>query len=780
MRALELAKQLAEAEATIRALQDELAESNRGLVALNMELDERVQQRTAELAQANQALRVEIAERHRAEEKINRHNAILQGINHALEAALACRTGEDLGAACLKVAEELTQSKFGFIGEIKDNVLHDIAISDPGWDACRIANVTRDRKPPGNFVIHGIYGRVLSGGKGFFTNDPAHHPDRIGLPQGHPPLESFLGVPLTREGHTIGMIAVGNRPGGYSPLEQQALEALAPAIVEAFMRERAEEALRDSEERFRLLLEGVKDCAIFMLDPEGRVASWNFGAQQLKGYSADEIMGKPFSCFYTSEDLAQNKPTQQLSQAKELGQMNIEGWRVRKDGSHFWAEIAITALYDAEGLLRGYAKVTRDITSRKHAEQQLQQLNSTLEDRVAERTAEIKHLVDQLRALAAELVNAEQKERRRLAQILHDHLQQLLVGAKFGISFIRSKTNSKEVQQTVNELTKTLDEAIRASRSLSADLSPPVLHEKGLVAGLEWLRRQVHEKHGLTVKVEANAMAEPEAEQVRIFLFEAVRELLLNAVKHAKVDSVHVAMRGLESGEIQVTVADAGVGFDPAQLGTAASATGGFGLFSIRERLNYLGGRMAIDTEPGKGSRFTLTAPTRLLPALVDTQPIIFKLPAAGREAPKIEGLLFATSQKTRIIVADDHPVMRQGLARLLQEQPDIHVVGEAGDGQAAVDLTRELKPDVVLMDVSMPIVSGLEATRQIVSEWPRVRVIALSMHEETDMAASMLEAGAIAYLTKGGPTEDLIATIRSCAGRGNFPKNLAPNKNSV
>jgi PAS domain S-box-containing protein len=218
----------------------------------------------------------------------------------------------------------------------------------------------------------------------------------------------------------------------------------------------------------------------------------------------------------------------------------------------------------------------------------------------------------QLQALAAELVQTEQKERRQLARILHDHLQQLLVAAKIGASVIRRKAEAKDVQEMADRVIETLDESIQTSRSLTANLSPPVLHEKGLAAGLEWLRRQMLDKHGLRLEVKADSDAEPGAEQVRIFLFEAVRELLLNTVKHAKVDFAQIRVRMLESGEIELVVADEGAGFDPAQVEAAHSTTGGFGLFSIRERLSYLGGHMHINAAPGQGSRFTLVAPVRL------------------------------------------------------------------------------------------------------------------------------------------------------------------------
>jgi CheY-like chemotaxis protein len=297
-------------------------------------------------------------------------------------------------------------------------------------------------------------------------------------------------------------------------------------------------------------------------------------------------------------------------------------------------------------------------------------------------------------------------------------------------------------------LIEMLDESIRASRSLTADLSPPVLHEKGLAAGLEWLGRQMQEKHGLTLDITADASAEPGAEQIRIFLFEAVRELLLNIVKHARVHHAQVLMRRFEISEIELTVADEGAGFDPEKIEAAQYTTGGFGLFSIRERLSYLGGRMIVQSAPGHGSRFTLIAPA------------YFASQQAQSNIPS--GLVPYAGEKVRVLIADDHIVVRQGLVKLLEEQPDIQVIGEAGKGHEAVEMTRRLKPDVVLMDVSLPDISGLDATRLILSSCAKVSVIGLSMHEENDMAAAMVEAGAVAYLTKGGATERLVLAIRS------------------
>lgn len=187
-------------------------------------------------------------ERKHAEAAIHRRNRTLAGINTIFREVLKCDTDEELGRVCLTVAEEITGSQFGFIGELgTDGMVHDISISDPGWQQCSMQERAGHRPPPGNFKIRGLYGRVLQDGKSLLTNSPAEHPDSIGVPAGHPRLTAFLGVPLVDGSRTLGMIAVGNREGGYRQEELESLEALAPAIVEALHRKRTEQALIRSE-----------------------------------------------------------------------------------------------------------------------------------------------------------------------------------------------------------------------------------------------------------------------------------------------------------------------------------------------------------------------------------------------------------------------------------------------------------------------------------------------------------------------------------------------------
>jgi len=365
---------------------------------------------------------------------------------------------------------------------------------------------------------------------------------------------------------------------------------------------------------------------------------------------------------------------------------------------------------------------------------------------------DLEHRAEQLRALAAELTNAEQRERRRLAQVLHDGLQQLLVGAKYSVEVIRSRINDTDALDAIGQLTSTLDESIAAARSLTAELSPPVLYENGLGAGLEWLARRMQEKHGLHVDISAEPGAEPSSEHVRILLFDAVRELLFNVVKHARVSRARVSL--FSAGpETRVEVSDDGVGFDPGRRGHKDGLTGGLGLFGIRERLHYLDGKVIIDSARGRGTRITLVIKMKqALDASRDGE----STGAQAIAAPPEPG------RKIRVLIADDHAIVRQGLGSLLRGVPDIEIVGEAVDGQEAVEMARNLRPDVVIMDVSMPRLNGCEATRIISSELPGSRIVGLSMHLEPEIGHAMLKAGASAYLTKGGPTDALIAAIRA------------------
>ena len=238
---------------------------------------------------------------------------------------------------------------------------------------------------------------------------------------------------------------------------------------------------------------------------------------------------------------------------------------------------------------------------------ELANLNQTLEQRVGERTAKAVEQAKKLRLLSAKLSLAEEAERRRIAEMLHEDVQQLLVAARMQLAALCRTRDASEREPIAREIADALERSFRLTRSLSVELAPPVLYEHGLAAALEWLAAETGKNYNVKVTVEAESSANPEAADVRIFLFRAVRELLLNSVKHTAGSAVHVTMRHLRPDKIRIIVADGGPGFDPALLDDKRTSSQKFGLFNIRERVSSFGGEFHINSSPKRGTQITLS-----------------------------------------------------------------------------------------------------------------------------------------------------------------------------
>jgi PAS domain S-box-containing protein len=350
-------------------------------------------------------------------------------------------------------------------------------------------------------------------------------------------------------------------------------------------RRAAEEALGDSEERFRLLVQGVLDYGIFMLDQTGHIASWNAGAERIKGYRADEIIGRHFSVFYPPEDIAIDKPRRELEQAVVDGRLEDEGWRLRKDGTRFWANVVITALFDDTGVLRGFGKVTRDMTERRNAEQAL-----------AERRRLLTHLVD-----------AQELERRRISWDVHDDSIQAMVAVGMRLQLLAGRL-PEEHQPVLDQLEGAVRASISRLRNLVVHLRPTAIEQQGLVSALSGYLQDVVSGWGLETALSSTLAREPST-AAAVTIFRICQEALINVRKHARATRVEVTLSDQDGGTL-VVVVDDGVGFPELNLRGPYQH---FGLIEMRERAETAGGWWSAESaKAGTTIRFWLPAPTEV------------------------------------------------------------------------------------------------------------------------------------------------------------------------
>ncbi|MDY9927175.1 GAF domain-containing protein [Methanosarcina sp.] len=321
-----------------------------------------------------------------ADDRIRRYNRILEGINRIFSNVVQAKTEEELGNACLSVALEVTGSQFGFVGEIgADGLLHDIAISDMGWEKCLMYDRTGHSHPPGDFVLHGLYGRVVDSGKSFFTNEPSSHPYSVGLPSGHPSLTSFLGVPLIQDQKVIGMIAVANHEGGYSCEQQEDLEAIAPAMMQALQRKKeeqermkAQEALQKNEAELARAQQ-ISQIGSWTWDLVTNELTWSEQSYRNYGLAPGEV--KPsyelFLSFIVPED--RKRVCREIEKAIESGhKYNVTYNIIRRDGTPRILLSENEIVTDESGKVVLMYGTNQDITARKGVEEELKKALETL------------------------------------------------------------------------------------------------------------------------------------------------------------------------------------------------------------------------------------------------------------------------------------------------------------------------------------------------------------------------------------------------------------------
>lgn len=508
------------------------------------------------------------------------------------------------------------------------------------------------------------------------------------------------------------------------------------------------QALRDEEHdrTLRALLETAAQ-GILSVDAAGLIVTANpaletmfgWGVGELIGHSVEELLPLRFRDAHVRHRTGYfAAPRARLMG----GGLDLVGRR--KDGSTFAIEVSLNHVQTPGGG-RTFAFVT-DIADREAARLALQ-----------ERTAELEYRTTQLRQMASDLTLAEQHAREQIAKTLHDGLQQQLVIAALHLDqqLERDRDSGGAPSELVAEAKHQLDEAIAAARSLSFELYPPVLQLAGLPAAMTWLANWMYAKYRLPVRVTADPRADSARKDVRTLLYESVREVIFNAVKHAQADRVTLDLALDDDDQLRITISDEGIGFDPARLDDRSkSGQVGWGLFSIRERLTLLGGRCEIESVPGAGTRVQLVAPRGNPRPFIGGPPVAAVAPAGG---PSAGDKGRASADALRILIVDDHPTVRSTYRDIINKQPQLSVVGDASNGIEAIENAHMLRPEVILMDIGMPHMDGIEATVRIRAELPEIRILGLSMQPRSAAAQAIEQAGAEAFFVKGVDTQRLI-----------------------
>jgi PAS domain S-box-containing protein len=358
-------------------------------------------------------------------------------------------------------------------------------------------------------------------------------------------------------------------------------------------RNRTAAGVNQPQDVFRLLVEGIHDYAIFVLDPQGHVMTWNPGAQNLKGYSKEEIVGQHFSKFYQPEAVQSGWPQRELALALKEGRFADEGWRVRKDGTTFWASVIISTLRAPDGTLTGFAKVTQDMTERRKTEERVQALNQELRERVAQldesrRVIELRTF--ELQKLSTRLLHIQDEERRRIARELHDDLGQQLSALKMELSNLAPSA-------TANEL---VDGAVASVRNLSYLLHPPLLDETGLRAALHWYVDGMVKRSNIqiTLTITPPIFARL-SKDIETTIFRIVQESLTNIYKHANSENARVEIEK-QSEWVIVRVRDYGKGVTQGLGDRTRGSSLGVGITGMRERVRQFGGELTVTrAEPG-------------------------------------------------------------------------------------------------------------------------------------------------------------------------------------
>jgi len=689
-----------------------------------------------------------LEDRKRSEENLHRQTDVTEAINRILQASLQAKTDTEVARICLSVAEKLTDSKFGWIGEINPSGrLNTIALSDPGWESCRISGA--DIATIKDMEIRGIFRQILKDGKSFITNEPAAYPNRVELPSGHPKLTAFLGVPMKQDGRIVGMVALGNKPSGYESHDQEAVEALSVAFVEALQRKRAETALRESEQRFRGFIENASDI-VYELTKEGTFTYVSPNWLDLIGEPASEALGKSFEPYVHPDDVHLCREFLERVIATGERLTSVDYRLVRRDLSIRWHSSKGSALYDGDGNIVAYMGISRDITERKLAEEEREKLQTQLNQ------AQKMEFVGRLAGGVAHDFN-------NMLGVILGHVE--IADAQVG--------PAEPIHADLEEIRKAAEHSADLTRQLLAfarkqTVAPKVLDLNDTVAGvLKMLQRLIGENIDLawlpgaelwSVKIDPSQI-----DQILANLCVNARDAIAGVGKvTVKTENVmfnesycgHHA--GFISGEfVLLAVSDDGCGMDKETLSkifepfftTKDIGKGtGLGLPMIYGIVNQNNGFINVDSEPNKGTTFNIYLPRHI----------------AEIERLRNERLATpATHGHEVVLIVEDEPAMLRLTSRILEHHG--YTVLVAATPSEAVRLAEKHVGEIHLLmtDVIMPEMNGQDLVNNLLPSYPNLKRMFMSGYPADAIAHHGVLDEGVYFIQKPFSTQDLAAKVR-------------------
>jgi PAS domain S-box-containing protein len=483
-------------------------------------------------------------------------------------------------------------------------------------------------------------------------------------------------------------------------------------------RKKAEDTLRTSEEQFRLLVQSVTDYAIYMLSPQGIITNWNTGAERIKGYTPQEIIGQHFSKFYSPEDAAAGVPQVGLDTARREGRFEKEGWRYRKDGSKFWAGVVIDAIRKPDGELIGYAKITRDMTERRQAQEQVERAREAMAqsqkmEAIGQLTGGVAHDFNNLLMAvlgSLELIRKRLPEDPKLKLLLNNAFE----GARRGVSLSQrmlSFARRQELSLTAVDI-KTLVSGM--SEMLDRSLGPLITIETDIPDDLPSIKADANQLETALLNLTVNSRdAMPEGGRIKI----SARLVTTPPMMGTKA---------LNSECIVLTVSDTGEGMDADTLSRApepfftTKGIGkgtGLGLSMVHGITEQIGGRLRIESQTGKGTSVELWLPLAHGEVLA---------PVAAAE------MTIGESEKKPlvIVVVDDDKLVLTNTKAMLEDFG--HTVIDAISGPAALEVIRNTPHvDLVITDQAMPQMTGMQLAAAIKVDWPNLPILLMSGYAE-------------------------------------------------